>query len=60
MFCTFTLALSTVCVQCPIRLFYYYYYYYYYTIIFTVITRLTNASLFSNKRNAFKPNRNHI
>ena len=29
-YCTFTLVLSEVCVQCPIWLFYYYYYYYYY------------------------------
>ena len=29
-YCTFTLVLSEVCLQCPMWLYYYYYYYYYY------------------------------
>jgi hypothetical protein len=42
LYCTFTLALSEVCVQCPIWLFsvvpYYYHYYYYYYLLLQLLS----------------------
>jgi len=54
-YCTFTLVLSEVCVQCPIWLFsgvpwHYCYYYYYYSIWMSLVTGLLFLVLLSNQQ----------